>query len=109
MPPLASECRPALSPEALSSLAEQGWQQRPLVIKNAFPAAFLTEQDTKASFFRLHKDAQDVFTFVIAGWRRFLLWPFDTFSTLAGTRRTGEGAPVPPFSRRDTPSGGRPR
>jgi hypothetical protein len=189
MPPLLSECRPALSPEALSHLTEQGWQQRPLVIKKAFPADFLTEQDTfdawrtftkglpparwgnlarlyqgselitsvepflptasdtswdsylkrlsdqtgfpdwglcltdpqlsntkifrrllifldslygyigmpcggcspdlfmmnhKASFFRLHKDAQDVFTFVISGWRRFLLWPFETFSTIAG-------------------------
>jgi hypothetical protein len=189
MPALSSECRPALSPEALSHLAEQGWPQRPLVIKNAFPAAFLTEQDTfdawrmfvaglpparwgnlarlyrgselvadveaflptasdaswdsylrrlsdqtespdwglcltdpqlssakifrrlltfldslyrnigmpcggcspdlfmmnhKVSFFRLHKDAQDVFTFIISGWRRFLLWPFDIFSTVAG-------------------------
>ena len=189
MPALASECRTALSPEALSNLAEQGWQQRPLVIKNAFSTTFLTEQDTfdawhtfvkglpparwgnlarlysgselitdvkpflptasdtswdsylkrlgdqtgstewglcltnpqlssakifrrvlifldslfghigmpcggcspdlfmmnhKASFFRLHKDAQDVFTFIISGWRRFLLWPFDTFSALAG-------------------------
>jgi len=178
-----------LSPEALSNLAEQGWQRQPLVIKNAFPADFLTEQDTfdawrtfvagvpsdrwgnlarlyrgsdlvadvepflptasdtswdsylrrlgdqtgapdwglcltdpqlssarifrrlltfldslfqtigmpcggcspdlfmmnhKASFFKLHKDVQDVFTFVISGWRRFLLWPFDTFSTVAG-------------------------
>ena len=38
----------------------------------------------KVSFFRLHKDAQDVFTFIIAGWRRFLLWPFDTFAGIAG-------------------------
>jgi len=38
----------------------------------------------KVSFFRLHKDVQDVFTFIISGWRRFLLWPFDTFSTVAG-------------------------
>jgi hypothetical protein len=189
VPALSSECPPALSPGALSQLVEQGWRQRPFVIKNAFPAAFLTEQDTfdawrkfvagvpparwgnlarlyrgselivdvepfvptasdiswdsylrrlsdqtgapdwglcltdpqlssakifrslltfldslfrnigmprggcgpdlfmmnhKESFFRLHKDVQDVFTFVISGWRRFLLWPFDTFSTIAG-------------------------
>lgn len=38
----------------------------------------------KMSFFRLHKDAQDVFTFVISGWRRFLLWPFNTFADIAG-------------------------
>jgi hypothetical protein len=38
----------------------------------------------KVSFFRLHKDAQDVFTFVIDGWRRFLLWPFATFAGTAG-------------------------
>lgn len=189
MSPLSLECLSALSPEALSRLAEQGQQRRPLVIRNAFSADFLTEQDTfdawrtfaegvrpvrwgnfvrlyrgselitnaerfrplpsdtswdsylgrltdqtgsadwglcltdphisnakifrrllafldslyryigmpcsgcspdlfmmnhKESFFRLHKDAQDVFTFIISGWRRFLLWPFETFATIAG-------------------------
>lgn len=184
----SSGCRPELAPEALPNLA-RGWQQRPLVIKKAFPPTFLTEHDTfeawrtfvagvppvrwgnlarlycgselitnvgpllptasdtswdsylqrlhdqtgsadwglcltdpqissakifrrlltfldglyqhigmprggcgpdlfvmnhKASFFRLHKDAQDVFTFIISGWRRFLLWPFDKFSAAAG-------------------------
>jgi hypothetical protein len=173
----------------LSQLVEQGWQRRPLVIKNAFPAAFLTEQEAfdawrafiqtvpasrwgdlvrvyrgsermpnqeqflpaasdaswdsylrrlheqngsrewglcltdpqsasatvfqrlltfldslygrigiprggcnpdlfmmnhEVSFFRLHKDAEDVFTFVVTGRRRFLLWPFETFSGIAG-------------------------
>jgi hypothetical protein len=38
----------------------------------------------KVSFFRLHKDAEDVFTFVVAGKRRFLLWPFDAFAGTAG-------------------------
>lgn len=33
----------------------------------------------KKSFFGLHKDAQDVVTFVISGRRRFLLWPFEEF------------------------------
>jgi hypothetical protein len=47
----------------------------------------------KVSFFRLHKDAQDVFTFVIAGWRRFLLWPFDTFAGTAGLGADESRAP----------------
>jgi hypothetical protein len=38
----------------------------------------------EVSFFRLHKDAEDVFTFVVEGHRRFLLWPFDTFAGTAG-------------------------
>jgi hypothetical protein len=38
----------------------------------------------EVSFFRLHKDAEDVFTFVVTGRRRFLLWPFETFSGIAG-------------------------
>jgi hypothetical protein len=33
----------------------------------------------KSSFLRLHKDAQDVFTFVVEGRRTFLLWPFEYF------------------------------
>ena len=36
------------------------------------------------SFFGLHKDAQDVITFVISGTRRYLLWPFDAFAAEAG-------------------------
>jgi hypothetical protein len=53
----------------------------------AVPNLFFMNHDQ--SFFRLHKDDQDVFTFVIEGSRRFLLWPFAAFQDLPDVNRRG--------------------
>lgn len=45
------------------------------------------------SFFRLHKDNEDVFTFVVKGRRRFLLWPFETFAGIAGLNASQSRVP----------------
>jgi Cupin superfamily protein len=44
----------------------------------------------RQTFFRLHKDEQDVFTFVVAGVKRYLLWPFEAFAHIEGVRPDGE-------------------
>lgn len=36
--------------------------------------------DYKEGFFGVHKDDQDVVTFVLEGKKRFLLWPYETFA-----------------------------
>lgn len=38
-------------------------------------------------FFNLHKDDQDVVTFVVEGRKRFLAWPYEVFAHLAPTDR----------------------
>jgi hypothetical protein len=45
------------------------------------------------SFFGLHKDAQDVLTFVVSGTRRYCLWPWDAFAKEAGAPPEGALAP----------------
>lgn len=49
----------------------------------------------RQSFVGLHKDEQDVFTFVLSGRKRFLLWPFETLADRFGV---GEGARFRPHT-----------
>jgi hypothetical protein len=39
---------------------------------------------TQAGFTLLHKDSQDVITFILRGFKRFYLWPFEHFRNEAG-------------------------
>lgn len=45
----------------------------------------------RRSFLDFHKDDQDVFTFIIDGEKRILLWPFETFRDVAGLSDVDRG------------------
>lgn len=44
----------------------------------------LFHANTQSGFTGLHKDSQDVFTFLVRGYKRFYLWPFEYFRSEAG-------------------------
>jgi len=46
------------------------------------------------SFLGLHKDSQDVITFVVSGRKKFLVWPYETFADVPGVQRNSQNRQV---------------
>lgn len=55
------------------------------------PASFeIFAGDYRQGFFGVHKDDQDVITFVLEGKKRFLVWPYETFANHPGVEPGSE-------------------